>query len=301
MVNSVNSTGSDEAQDETDSKIDIVEDEEPDLLNNTIKNLKKWFRFCKSDDSNTCMSIAVATFAVICGATLALVITHSKILNYFRPPPWVPPEKFFSVDYLWPGSQYDFFKDKETHSNAKRICDYYNTTLLYFNSSQEEKEFDCYMNVRNNAEDKQVTLWLNETIIFGGPLKYARLGSFFSEDRQAVIRKTKQVLEENGCDVQKSFANRQAIWLADQENNQTETVYNMAKVYGNYGLRHSNQGSTNGCWNLIRSNATIHVKSHFACKQIIKTPVLMHQTLPGAHFLSSKAGGKLFSEIYCGS
>lgn len=135
-------------------------------------------------------------------------------------------------------------------------------------------------------------MWINETIIFGGPLMYARLESFYSENRQEVIRKTNQVLEVNGCDVQKDYSERKAVWTADQENTEKETIYNIAKYYGNHGLRSTKQGSTNGCWNLIRWNEAAERKHSVVCKAIEST----EQNSTSLIIPNRK---KLFSQTYC--
>lgn len=221
---------------------------------------------CMDDRSWTCVLVGVITFGFIGGCIAALIVTQTGLMEYYRPTPYVPPNKAFSVDYLSQGYRYDFYKEKETYENAHRICELHNTSLLMFNSSQEEKEIDCYLNVRNNAEEEQLTLWLNETVIFGGPHMYARLASFFSHNREEVVLKTIQVFAENGCDIQKNFAENQEMWTADQENNSTETTYYIEKLYGNNGLRSMTQGGTNGCWNLVRWNLALAKKHNFICK-----------------------------------
>ena len=246
-----------------------------------------WFPCCLSDRSWTCIILGVVIFGIIAGAIAALIVTHTSIIEYYKPTPYVPPNKIFSVDYLWHDNRYDFYKEKETYDNARKICAMHNTTLLVFNSVEEEKEIDCYLNVRNNAEDRQLMIWLNETILFGGPLMYGRFASFYSENREEVLVHTAETIKENGCDVQKDFNDRDAIREADQRNTTIETIYNIVKMYGNHGLRAS---STNGCWNFVRWNLAVNAKHNFICKASTST---------ASAGLISSSNTRLFSEVYC--
>ena len=278
--------------------VDLEDKTEPEVVKST-KKFSRFFRCCLSDRSYTCFFLAIVISGIITGGSIGFFITQNKIMSYLRPPAYVPPEKYFSIDYLWPGHQYEFYKEKETAANAQKICQIYNTTLLTFSSVEEEIEFDCYMNVRNNAEDQQVILWLNETILFGGPLMYARLQSYYSENRQDVIRYTKKVLDENGCDIQQNFADRVAGWSIDQENRKAETVYNIAKVYGNYGIRSKKQGSRNGCWNMIRWNVSDTLKLNFACKRLIPVTTALDTSSLLSSALSPFYQKRLFSHVHC--
>ena len=253
--------------------------------------------FCLHDDSHTCRCLSIVTFAVITIAIICLVYYNSPVMEYFYPTPYVTPNKTFSVDYIsQSGYRYDFYEKKETYEMARKICEYHNTTLLVFNSSLEEREFDCYLNVRNNAEDKQVIVWLNETILFGGPLMYARFSSFISENREDVLLMTNLTIAENGCDVQKDYGDRKAIWTADQENRRNETLYHIAKVYGNYGIRSSKQGSRNGCWNFIRYDKAVDLKHTVVCRSLAPVRKPTQSSSPALPGHSNK---KLFSEEYC--
>lgn len=248
---------------------------------------------CMDDRSWTCILIGVVTFGFIAGCIVALIVTQTGLMEYYRPTPYVPPKKAFFVDYLWQGYRYDFYKEKETYENAQRICELHNTSLLTFNSNQEEKEIDCYLNVRNNAEEEQLVVWLNETIIFGGPQMYARIASFYSDNREEVVLNTMRVIAENGCDLQKNVAENQATWTADQENNMTETAYYIEKLYGNHGLRSVAQGNTNGCWNLVRWNVALTKQRNFICKSY------RPDKTPNEIFSWGNTQYKSFANMYC--
>jgi hypothetical protein len=250
---------------------------------------------CLDDRSWTCILLANVVFGLIAGCIAALIVTQTSLITHFKPTPYHPPNTTFTVDYLWQGYRYHFYKTMETYEDAKKICEYHNTSLLVFDSNQEEKELDCYLNARNNAEEQQLSIWINETFLFGGPFMYARPASFFSDSREAVVLKANKIIEENGCDVQDNFEENQALWTEDQQNSEAETTYFIEKLYGNHGLRGPKQGSTNGCWNFVRFNLAKEKKNFFICRSI--NPTVQGTTTTTS--LSNFQRHQFFSEKYC--
>lgn len=247
---------------------------------------------CMDDRGWSCILLANIVFGVIAGCIAALIVTQTGLITYFKPTPYNPPNTTFTVDYLWQGVRYDFYKNKETYKNAKKICEFHNTSLLVFDSKEEEKELDCYLNVKNNAEEEQLSIWMNETFVFGGEMMYVRPASFFSDSREAVISKTNEIIEENGCDVQENFSENQALWMDDQQNSKVETTYNIEKLYGNNGLRSPKQDSTNGCWNFLRYNLAKEKRNFFICRS--------YQAAQGTSSLATYSQqNQLFSKMYC--
>lgn len=214
------------------------------------------FKNClRSDRSWTCIILSFTLFGIVLGLVAALVYTNTGIYEHFNPPTFVPPNILYSEYCIFPRLRYDFYLNKETIETARQICAATRATLLHFpnydngskdnESLDEENAFDCYMNFKNNAWDRNNDPWQNETLLLGGSLPLffgsARYGSFQPSDRH---KTPTDVTEEwahitrlkNGCDIKKKFHDLIKN-VTEEMRSEKVTVINYVKRYGNYGVR----------------------------------------------------------------
>lgn len=286
----------------TDERIQIEDDQ-------YVENADR-FAFLRSDRSWICTVLANLIFAFIMGCVIALVVIYTPIYDFYRPPPFVPPEIWYSVDYLTQEVRYDFYKDKQPIKVAREICTLRNSTLLFFNSGFEEIELDCYLNSRDNAEDRQLKVWLNESAFIGGPPPFqgsVRYSSYklpgdrpLSFNHINITANFTNANVDNGCDIQK---NGPAIWAqqALEQVNSKVTVYDIVKVYGNNGIRSKySKNGHNGCWNLTRSEHSVKETHNFICRKTVH-PSAYATAWRNDPVLSNFTHRHIsYSEVYCG-
>jgi len=276
------------------------------------------YNYLTNDHSWACIFTSFIVFGFVMGLIAALTYTDTGIYEYFNPPPFVPPNIFYSVEYLSPGIRYDFYEKKETIETARKICASRKSTPLYFTlhpvsqkSLDEENAFDCYMNFRNNAEDRNIDVWLNETLLRGGPpgvlQASVRYSSFQLTDQHETAN---SVVEEwrnlttikNGCSIMKDFHNLLKN-ITEEMKSEMVTELSYVKRYGNHGLREKNDFITNlenGCWHEV-TNAT--EKHHVVCRKELsddkayRTAVSRDPILKGWNYDPNIAESKFWHEL----
>ncbi len=257
--------------------LNALKNAQPEEVNSNARS-GCWYNFIRNDRSWTCIVISITFLGIVLGLSAALVYTNTGIHEYFNPPPFVPPNILYSVYDLIPRIRYDFYEKEETIEIARKICDSRNATILHFpnyivgskESLDEEDAFDCYMNFRNNAEDRNHSPWVNETLYLGGPpplfFGSARYGSFQPTDQH---KTPASITEEwvritrlkNGCDIKKGFHDLIKN-VTEEMKSEKVTVINYVKRYGSYGVRLKNAYVTNmenGCWHEIEDPQEKHL------------------------------------------
>ena len=257
----------------------------------------------RSDRSWSCIFIAVLFFSIVLGLCVALVVTRTGIVEYYRPSPYVPPPILYSVDYLGPGIRYSFYENTETIVTAREICRLRNSTLVVLNDA-DDLELDCYLNSRNMAEHRNLQLWLNETVLFGGPglLSHSvRYASYIVPSNVThpdnISAAYQREFVRRGCDIAKDYSKQiQDQFNRDQRSNETVT-YNLVKVFGNNGVRTRSTGDRQGCWHLIRSNVAATLRFHVICRSSVDQSLFEAAKRKEPEL--SRNLTRLFSRVYC--